>query len=160
MVADSNNDDDNGGSVVVSATCKTFHVAVDNNYKATEFKFFSAKRPHMRTFYIALGKNCFVYIWKIFYILPYHLKNITLLSMKPPVTMFVGMWIWTSVAPLQIAIENTTSITQIVSSKQHRRAVSWVSFSYCVQLAQLQLVQYKSNLSFIVIMYIIHLFYN
>ena len=31
--------------------------------------------------------------------------------MKPPVTMFVGMWIWTSVAPLQIAIENTTSIT-------------------------------------------------
>ena len=60
-MVDSNNDDDNGGSVVVSATCKTFHVAVDNNYKATEFKFFSAKRPHMRTFYIALGKNCEVF---------------------------------------------------------------------------------------------------
>ena len=29
-----------------------------------------------------------------------------------PVTMFVGMWIWTSVAPLQIGIENTTSITE------------------------------------------------
>ena len=106
-MVDSNNDDDNGGSVVVSATCKTFHVAVDNNYKATEFKFFSAKRPHMRTFYIALGKNCKVF--RLFEPL-YHLK-ITLLPMKPPVTMFVGMWIWTSVAPLQIAIEDTTSIT-------------------------------------------------
>ena len=78
-MVDSNNDDDNGGSVVVSATCKTFHVAVDNNYKATEFKFFSAKRPHMRTFYIALGKNC-----KVFRLFEpsYHLK-ITLLPMKP-----------------------------------------------------------------------------
>ena len=55
-MVDSDNDDD-GGSVAVSATCKTFHVSVDNNYKAKEFKFFSAKRPHMRTFYISLGKN-------------------------------------------------------------------------------------------------------
>lgn len=67
--------------ISTTTTTKAFHVAVDNNDKATEFKFFSAKRPHMRTFYISL------------------------------VTMFVGMWIWTSVAPLQIAISNTTNVS-------------------------------------------------
>ena len=67
--------------ISTTTTTKAYHVAVDNNDKATEFKFFSAKRPHMRTFYISL------------------------------VTMFVGMWIWTSVAPLQIAIENTTNVS-------------------------------------------------
>jgi len=67
--------------ISTTTTTKAYHVAVDNNDKATEFKFFSAKRPHMRTFYISL------------------------------VTMFVGMWIWTSVAPLQIAIDNTTNVS-------------------------------------------------
>ena len=59
-----------------------FSVPVDGDNRATEFRFLSAGRPHMRTFYVAT------------------------------VTMFVGMWIWTSVAPLQTAIRDTTGITE------------------------------------------------
>jgi len=58
-----------------------FAVSVDANNRATEIKFLSAERPHMR-FYLAT------------------------------VTNFVGMWIWVSVAPLQIAINDTTGITE------------------------------------------------
>lgn len=59
-----------------------FSVPVDGDNRATEFKFLSAKRPHMRTFYVATT------------------------------TMFVGMWIWTSVAPLQTTILDTSAITE------------------------------------------------
>ena len=37
-----------------------FHVAVDDDDKATEFKFLSAKRPHMRMFYVATGEHIII----------------------------------------------------------------------------------------------------
>lgn len=42
---------------IPSTETEQFHVAVDDDDdKATEFKFLSAKRPHMRTFYVATGE--------------------------------------------------------------------------------------------------------
>ena len=56
--------------------------------------------------------------------------------------MFVGMWIWTSVAPLQIAIGNTTSITD----QQLRTA------STCSVLGELHNV--LSSISHVTMMYL------
>ena len=46
---------------IPSTETKQFHVAVDDDGKATEFKFCSAKRPHMRMFYVAIGEYIYPY---------------------------------------------------------------------------------------------------
>ena len=45
---------------IPSTETKQFHVAVDDDDKATEFKFLSAKRPHMRMFYVAIGEHIII----------------------------------------------------------------------------------------------------
>ena len=54
-----------------------FNLSVDDENKATEIRFLSIQRPHMRAFYVSL------------------------------VTMFVGISIWFSIPPVQLAISNT-----------------------------------------------------
>ena len=64
-------------------TAYSGNLRVDHFNKAIEIKFWSMKRPHMRAFYVALF------------------------------SMFVGIYIWFSVAPLQVAMRDTvTGITQ------------------------------------------------
>jgi NNP family nitrate/nitrite transporter-like MFS transporter len=90
-------------------TTKAYDLAVDENDKAKEFRFLSFGRPHMRTFYVAIITTCVNVMEPI----------CDMCSLCPDIvpliahitSRFVGMWLWISVSPLQIAIKNTTIIT-------------------------------------------------
>lgn len=54
-------------------TTYTYDVCVDKNNKATEFKALSFKRPHMRTFYVAIGEPLVVLFMHIITILLHYI---------------------------------------------------------------------------------------